>query len=648
MPQGAPPTKSQAEPKKPSEDAAIAGPDTEYRSRFSVLSREEAALRASDRRYVGSKIAIFAIGALLAAWLMKYDPGHLPLLAIVLVIFALVFVLHERVLRSLRRTRQRIHFYERGLARLEGRWPGTGRQGDAFLEASHPYARDLDLFGKGGLFELLCTSRTSAGEQTLASWLLAAAPVDEVIERQSAITELAPRLDFQERMALAGEDIQAEGARTPEALAAWAESEQSEKSAPASTGMRLLVTLLAACWVLSVLLWLVSRLGAIPLWHWGAIALGYSVINLALNATWRKQVAASAEALEAAGRELPLLAAIFYAIEQENFASPKLATLQARLRSSGTQPSRAIARLNGYRDNLMNAHNFIVQTIDPFIFWTRQWVWSAERWRSRYGASVREWMSAAAQIEALLALALFAHEHSDYVFPEFVPPESETTPHLEAQATPYLEADDLAHPLVQGRAVGNNVKLGKAPGESAAAQRLIIISGPNMAGKSTFTRSVGVNTVLAQAGAPVRARRMVLSELQVAASICILDSLQGGLSRFYAEITRLKLIYDLTSRNLPVLFLMDELLSGTNSHDRRVGTESIVRGLLRHRAIGIVTTHDLALTAIVSTLDGQAANYHFGDTFAEGKLSFDYKLSPGIAESTNALELMRSIGLTGD
>jgi DNA mismatch repair ATPase MutS len=201
------------------------------------------------------------------------------------------------------------------------------------------------------------------------------------------------------------------------------------------------------------------------------------------------------------------------------------------------------------------------------------------------------------------------------------------------------------------------VRLGKAPGKAAGQDsanelkeglRLIIISGPNMAGKSTFTRSVGVNAVLAQAGAPVRARRMVLSELQVAASICVLDSLAGGLSRFYAEITRLKQIYDLTGRNLPVLFLLDELLSGTNSHDRRVGTESIVRGLLRHRAIGIVTTHDLALTEIVGTLDGKAANYHFGDTFREGKLSFDYRLSPGIAETTNALQLMQSIGLTGE
>ncbi len=612
------------------------GPEAEYRASLSTIEREEAALVQGDRRYVAVKIAIFIIGALIATWLVRYAPGRLPLLAIVLVIFALSFVLHERVLRRLRITRQRKGFYERGLARLEGSWPGTGRPGTRFLEDAHPYTRDLDLFGRGGLFELLCTARTSAGEQKLAAWLLAPATIAEITERQSAVKELAPHIDFQERMTLAGEDVQAEGSRTPEALIAWAES--GRKGPTPGMGLRIIAVLLAACWGLSILLWLLSRLDAIPLWSWGWVAIGLSSLNLIASSIGRKETTAEAEAIEAAGNELPLLVAVFGAIEQEKFTSPKLEALQAKLQSAGIQPSRAIHQLNNYRENLMAAHNVLVKAVDPFIFWTRQWVWSTERWRSRFGAQIRVWMDAASEMEALLALAIFSHEHPEYIFPQFTA--------SAAEPVPYFEAHNLAHPLVQGRAVGNNVKLGCAPGERGSEIRLIIISGPNMAGKSTFTRSVGVNAVLAQAGAPVRAHSMALSELQVAASICVLDSLQGGLSRFYAEITRLKQINDLTKRDLPVLFLMDELLSGTNSHDRRVGTESIVRGLVRRRAIGIVTTHDLALTEIVGTLDGRAANYHFGDIFAEGKLSFDYKLLPGIAESTNALELMRSIGLT--
>jgi DNA mismatch repair ATPase MutS len=177
------------------------------------------------------------------------------------------------------------------------------------------------------------------------------------------------------------------------------------------------------------------------------------------------------------------------------------------------------------------------------------------------------------------------------------------------------------------------------------ALQLMILSGPNMAGKSTFIRSIGVNAVLAQCGAPVRARRLRLSPLTVTASICVLDSLSGGMSKFYAEIHRIKLIEDLTRGPLPVLFLLDELLSGTNSHDRLVGTQFILRSLLERRAIGIVSTHDLALTTIPEQLGGKAINCHFEDRLEGDELIFDYKLKPGIVQTSNALKLMQSIGL---
>jgi DNA mismatch repair ATPase MutS len=175
--------------------------------------------------------------------------------------------------------------------------------------------------------------------------------------------------------------------------------------------------------------------------------------------------------------------------------------------------------------------------------------------------------------------------------------------------------------------------------------RLLIISGPNMAGKSTFIRAVGTNAVLAQCGAPVRARRLRMSRLQIAASICVLDSLQGGVSRFYAEITRLKLMAQLAAGPLPVLFLLDELLSGTNSNDRLAGAEAVLKSLVAHGAAGLVTTHDLALTRIAENGSARAANFHFDDHLENGELRFSYKLLPGVAQSSNALKLMRSIGL---
>jgi DNA mismatch repair ATPase MutS len=243
------------------------------------------------------------------------------------------------------------------------------------------------------------------------------------------------------------------------------------------------------------------------------------------------------------------------------------------------------------------------------------------------GPAVRGWLATVGEFEALSSLGSYAYEHPADVFPEFV------------EASPCFEAEGLAHPLLPDPgAVRNDLRFGND-------LRVLIISGPNMAGKSTFVRAVGINAVLAQCGAPVRARRLRLSPLSVGASICVLDSLQGGISRFYAEIRRLKLITDLTQGPIAVLFLLDEFLQGTNSQDRRLGSEAMVRSLVEHGAIGLVTTHDLALAQIAERLGPRAANAHFEDRLEGGKLIFNYRLQPGVVETSNALNLMRSIGL---
>jgi len=281
---------------------------------------------------------------------------------------------------------------------------------------------------------------------------------------------------------------------------------------------------------------------------------------------------------------------------------------------------------------LESRRNQFFRVFDLFTFWSAQLVFATERWQREFGSSIRGWLDAVGEFETLTALAGFAYEHPEYVFPEF------------AEVGPLFEAQGFAHPLLPvDNAATNDLKLGDG-------LQLIILSGPNMAGKSTFIRGVGVSVVLAQCGAPVRARRLRLSPLQVGASICVLDSLSGGMSRFYAEIHRVKLICDLTldaENTAPVLFLLDELLSGTNSHDRLEGTRLVIESLLERDAIGIVSTHDLALTQIPETLGERAVNCHFEDRLENEELIFDYKLKPGIVQTSNALKLMRSIGLGG-
>ncbi len=401
----------------------------------------------------------------------------------------------------------------------------------------------------------------------------------------------------------------------PEALVMWGEG-----SSALNPGLlQIVLPLLAFLWIGSLVAWSVFNL-KYP-------ALMISVVNLSLASKFRARTSKSASAIEEAAHDLKLLSQVLARVEQEAFSTPKLNELRAALQKNGVTSSRCIARLNRLVDFLVSRRHLALQLVDSFVFWSLQWTLGIEAWRRKFGPAIRGWLAALGEIEALLDLAGYAYEHPADVFPEFT------------DEAPLFDAEALAHPLIpEGRAVRNDLILG---GEL----RLIIISGPNMAGKSTFIRSVGINAVLAQCGAPVRAHKLRLSRLAVGASVCVLDSLQGGISRFYAEITRLKVIADLTNGPMPVLFLLDELLQGTNSHDRRIGAEAVVKNLLKRGAIGLLTTHDLALAEIAVDLGPIAANFHFEDHLEDGKLSFHHRLSPGIVQTSNALQLMRSIGL---
>jgi DNA mismatch repair ATPase MutS len=242
---------------------------------------------------------------------------------------------------------------------------------------------------------------------------------------------------------------------------------------------------------------------------------------------------------------------------------------------------------------------------------------------------VSGWLEAVADLEALSSLAGYAHEHPDDVFPEVVEPGP--------GGLPLLDGDALRHPLLAA-AVPNDVRLG------GTGPQVLLVSGSNMSGKSTYLRTVGLSVVLALAGAPVRAARLRLTPVHAGATLRIQDSLQAGTSRFYAEITRLKELMDLARGRFPLLFLLDEILHGTNSHDRRIGSEALVRGLVERGAVGLVTTHDLALTELAGGT-GSLANAHFEDQVRDGEIAFDYRLRPGVVGHSNALALMRAVGL---
>jgi hypothetical protein len=587
-------------------------PVTVYSTRSEHLQRAQASDRKQELRLGYFKFALLLAIILIAAVFFRHM-AVLQALLLPAAAFILLAVLHERKLRSMRMRERIISFYDRGLARLQNRWAGSGETGERFLDPLHAYARDLDIFGPASLFQLLCTARTRAGEEILAQWLLSPAPVDEVHARQRAVLDLKNRLDFREQLSTLGETLRT--AMNPDVLAAWGES------APgfADRFTRTVTRLLSVLWIASIVCW--------AIWHLGGFALAVSVLNLSWAHRIHSRLEKATSSLEKAADDLNLLASLLSCVEHERFSAPKLIEMQAALKRDGLQPALAIRRLARLVHYLESHRNQIARFFDLFTFWTAQVVFAAEGWQQQYGPQIRAWVSAVGEFEAITALSAYAYEHPQDVLPEFT------------ASGPLFVAEGLAHPLLPvATAVCNDVKFDDG-------LQLILLSGPNMAGKSTFIRSIGINAVLAQCGAPVRATRLRLSPLAVAASICILDSLTGGVSRFYAEIQRIKLIVDLTRGPLPVLFLLDELLSGTNSHDRLEGTRFVVHTLTTTGAVGIVSTHDLALTTIPASMSGHAINFHFEDQVQDGRLAFDYKLKPGVVQTSNALELMRSIGL---
>jgi ABC-type multidrug transport system fused ATPase/permease subunit len=587
-------------------------PRAEYDSR---LATRRASLEVEQQR--SRKIWIFrriVFALILLSIVLAFEKVFAPWwIALPIALFIALMAIHQRIHQARDRLERSVKFYERGIERIEDRWAGSGETGERFADKSHLYSEDLDLFGKGSLFELLCTARTSAGEERLASWLLAPAEIAEVLQRQEAVDDLRSRLELREDIAVIGTDVRS-GVH-PKELSSWA-------TAPAihfSRWMPIAAAFIGGVTLVAVILW---------------IGFGYKLLALAALIgemfflyRYRARVGRITASVEQPGRELTLLSEILARLEGELFSSPRLIALRNALYTDGLEPSRQIkrlVRLIQIRDSMRN------QFFAPFaviLLLPAQLAYAIERWRQKSGAKIPQWLDAVGEIEALSALAGYAYEHPNDPFPQLI------------ESRLCFDGDALGHPLIpESRSVRNDVSLG-------GQLRLLVVSGSNMSGKSTLLRTIGTNVVLALAGAPVRARRLRLSPLAIGASIHILDSLQTGASRFYAEITRLRQIAEMTNGRLPLLFLLDEILSGTNSHDRRIGAAAVVTGLVDRGAMGLITTHDLALTQIGETLGPRAENVHFEDHLEDGQMRFDYKMRPGVVQRSNALELMRAVGL---
>lgn len=526
-------------------------------------------------------------------------------------------------------------FYAGSIERLAGRSSGAG-DGARFADDAHPYSADLDLFGPGSVFERITSCRTRAGEDTLAAWLLAPATPAEVKSRQEAVADLAPRLDLREAVAVAGADAPAADYR---ALAEWGTAPVEQ----VASWKRWAVEALGWGNVLAWVGWLFVGTTALPVLVFGLPSL---VMALPLWG-WARRVLAP---LERAAENLSLFESLLTRIERERFTAPRLNELQAAMTAEGLPASRQIGQLREILHGFNSRRNPLFMPVAVLRMWNVRFAFKLEAWRARSGPAVANWLRAVGEVEALSSLAGYAWENPTDTFPTVLPSSSAseeaalplTSPaREEVKCSVQLSAAGVAHPLIPAeRAARNDVSLG------GGGPRVLIVSGSNMSGKSTLLRAVGVNAVLALAGGVVRATSFVLTPVSLGATMRVQDSLQAGKSRFFAEVTKVRLLLDIATREAgpPLLFLLDELFAGTNSADRVAGAEGVVRTLVATGAIGFVTTHDLSLTAVTDAIPG-AANVHFRDDISDGELHFDYTMRPGVVPHGNGLALMRAVGL---
>jgi hypothetical protein len=509
-------------------------------------------------------------------------------------------------------------FHDTNLARVDGTKTQSGHTGDEFHTASHLYDRDLNILGPNSLFGLLATVRTGIGQRGLARILLEPATSQQAIERQRCVQELAPLTELREQIALLGPS------RFQEIPASLFDSWLDDPPPafhPAVTWALVLTSISLIALVLANLLNLIAWS---TLWP-NLIAL--LAIQACIALSVRRKVLPILNASKVAS-QMQLFADGLALLDKQSFNSPRLRALQQICR----EPSPAASLFKRIQNQFV-----IVEQRTKEYFFVLSLLLSAgthaaiaiANWKRKYVPAMRQWLDAWAEFEALNALANYAFEHPEDTYPSLMP-ESEATP-----AT--FEATALGHPLLSAQiCVRNDVALN-------SVTRFYLISGSNMAGKSTLLRAIGINAVLAYAGAPVCATSLRLTPLVIGASLALTDSLAESKSKFLAEVERLHAILA-ASQRAPTLFLVDELFSGTNSHDRCTAAEAVLHSLLHNGAIGALSTHDLALTTL-ATPENHGVNLHMTSPDPDDPLAFDFRLKPGVNPSSNALAIIRMMGI---
>jgi len=601
-------------------------PDATYRARAAAFFMEEHRLgRISFRFSVVRGVLFFGFAASLIAILVRSSLADTRLWLLAggwLVAFLLVLPWHDRVIRRQRRAAALRGLNEEGIWRMDREWDLLPLPQAPAEKAGDHRARDLDLFGRASLFQLLGTVQTPAGRLRLSGWLLEPAPPAEISLRQEAVREIGPEIDFRQQIEVRTRLLEAAADVTP--FLRWAEGEPWLLHRPGLIGLTRILP------PITVWLCFASLLTEFPAYPF-ILAV---IVNLILLYRFGERLEGTFHQIEAREREFRSYAEAMEVAVSRRFDSPALqrigATLSAEGRTAHTWMDRLGARL-GIVDVRRNP--ILRLPIELLLLWDFHALWLLERWQQAVGRQARGWIEALGELEALSALAGLHHDNPDWVLPAVGPQEDR------------FAAGALGHPLIPAdRRVGNDVEVGPAG-------TFLLVTGSNMSGKSTLLRAIGLNAVLAQAGGPVCAETLRMPPVELATSILVEDSLVGGVSFFMAELLRIRGVVEAADRchaeGRTLLYLLDEILRGTNSVERQVAVRRVVTHLLRGGALGAISSHDLQL-AEIAELSAASRPVHFRESLHPGEetsMTFDYRMRPGIATTTNALALMELVGL---
>ena len=559
---------------------------------------------------VGLAIAYFSI----STGFLIY--GEVALLATVLSFIYLVRR-HRKLNELLKRTRCKIKINQRDLARITNEWTHFVDDGNEFMDDKHPFVNDLDIFGPKSLFQWMNATNTYYGRQILKSMLSRPEKSSMAIEeRQQAVCELALKKDFCE--ALQCEGMLATGSSSnPKLLIQYIED-----LTPLFTMNRIRIGffLLPSITIVAIILVLLDDTISTD------IVKVLILLQIAITGIGYRKVSAILNPIHKFRDNIKIYEKLINVIEAEEFNNPELVKIKCQLISNHELASKGIQQLERIIERIDLRYNAISYVILNFILlWDYHCVFSLENWKKQYGVSIDKWLYAIGEFEAIASLALIGRLQPEWGYPTF------TNEKL------VFIGEKIGHPLIPSEKRVCNT--------ASSTNKIGIIPGSNMSGKTTWLRTIGINLVLAYAGAPVCADTLHCSVMDIFTSMWIQDDLGNGISTFYGELLRIKKILDHSKQQRAMIFLIDEIFRGTNSNDRIIGAISVVKSLNKDWIMGFISTHDLELCNVITDPVMRATNYHFMEEYKDGEILFDYKLRMGCCTTTNAKYLMRMVGI---